>query len=331
METNTSTFSILVTEEQVKQRIDKFLADVLSQFTRARIQKLIEDDRVLVDGKPVKASHLVRANERIEVNVPEPVSSHIQPQPIPLDIVYEDDYLLVINKKAGMVVHPAYGNVSNTMVNALLHHCVNLSGIGGVKRPGIVHRLDKDTSGLLVVAKDDETHLRLSQQFSSRTIEREYTAVVWGNFRLKSGKITSYIARSRRDRTRMVVSESRGKLAITRFKVMEEFPLTSLLAVKLETGRTHQIRVHLAAKGHPVFGDLQYGGRKKMIMKLNQGKLQIALNLLSCIARQALHARTLGFVHPHTNEYLKFTSELPGDMSELIAEMQKAKSDSQSL
>lgn len=331
MENSVPTFSILVPVDSEQKRIDKFLAETFTQFTRARIKKLIEDDLVLVDAKPVKASHLIRPNELIEFTVPEPIQSHLQPQAIPLDIVYEDDHLLVLNKKAGMVVHPAYGNMSNTLVNALLYHCGNLSSISGVKRPGIVHRLDKDTSGLLVIAKDDETHANLSQQFALRTIEREYIAVVWGNFRIKQGTITSYISRSSRDRTKMVVSESKGKLAITRYRVLNEFPVTSLLSLNLETGRTHQIRVHLAAKGHPVFGDLQYGGRKKMIMKLNQEKMQIALTLLACISRQALHAKTIGFTHPYTHEFLRFTSDLPPDMQELITEMERIKVDHQIL
>lgn len=327
MEKPESNYTILVPDNNDPKRIDKYLAEVLSQYTRARIQKLIDDERILVDGKPVKASHTIRAHEKIEVSVPAPVESHIRPQNIPLDIIYEDEHLLVVNKKAGMVVHPAYGNMSNTLVNALLYHCDNLSGIGGVKRPGIVHRLDKDTSGILVAAKDDETHLALSEQFAQRSTERKYIAVLWGHFKEQNGEITGMIARSSRDRTKMVSSQTRGKLAITRYEVLEKFPLTSLVSVKLETGRTHQIRVHFASKGHPVFGDKQYGGRKKMIMQLNDKKIHIALDMLKCIARQALHAKTLGFTHPHTQEFMRFTSELPNDMIELIHVMQKSNVD----
>ncbi len=325
MENEERKFQFIVPLHQEKTRLDVFLIRNLEKFSRARIQKLIDDSYITVNGKKTKPSHAVRPEEIIDVCIPEPTPSEIIAEDIPLEILYEDEHLLVINKDANMVVHPAYGNMTGTLVNALLHHCGHLSGIGGVRRPGIVHRLDKGTSGLLVVAKDDFTHQQLSAQFSARTVEREYIAVVWGHFREKEGRIQSLISRSMADRTKMVFSKIRGKEAITNYRVIEEFPLTSSVSVRLETGRTHQIRVHLTARGHPVFGDRTYGGRSKQLKSLNQKDQQLALNLLRIITRQSLHAKTLGFIHPITRQELRFDSELPLDMRNLLRYLMRMK------
>ena len=314
---------LIVPENQSKIRLDKFLSQKFDKTTRSRLQKLISEAHITINGNPTKASHLILPHEKIEIYFPKPQQTEILAENIPLNIVYEDDYLLVVNKPAGMVVHPASGNKAGTLVNALLHHCKQLSGIGGVKRPGVVHRLDKDTSGLLVVAKEDYTHHQLSSQFSNRTTEREYYAIVWGNFRNTSGRIESKIARNTHDRTQMTVSEARGKKAITNYEVIKQYPLTSLLSVKLETGRTHQIRVHFSYRGHPVLGDQTYGGKQKQIISLNQKSKNLAMEILWLMPRQALHAKVLGFLHPVSKKYLRFDSELPLDMKNLVNYLEK--------
>lgn len=311
---------IVVPEAHAGERLDRFLASQLSDLSRTRIQKLIEESHVLIDGHAVKASHAVATGEEIVVRIPKPRKWELLPEPIPLDIVYEDDHLVVVNKPAGMVVHPAFANYSGTLVNALLYHCRKLSGIGGVERPGIVHRLDKDTSGLIVVAKDDLTHRALAQQFAEKTSEREYWAVVWGHPREKAGRVETRIGRSPKDRTRMTIHGA-GKIAITNYEVLEEFHLLSLVRCWLETGRTHQIRVHLAHLGHPVFGDPTYGGRGRRVSGLSKRERDFAVELLRMMPRQALHARALGFVHPITQETLRFQSDLPEDMSRLLQKL----------
>jgi 23S rRNA pseudouridine1911/1915/1917 synthase len=311
---------VVVPEARAHERLDKFLSEELPNLSRTRIQKLIEENQVLVEGEPAKASRPVAPGEQIEIRLPKPKKLEILPEPIPLDIVHEDDHLIVINKPAGMVVHPAFANYSGTLVNALLYHCRGLSGIGGVERPGIVHRLDKDTSGLIVAAKDDLTHRVLSQQFAEKSCEREYWAVVWGHLRQKEGRIETQIARSPKDRTRMT-THAPGKLAVTNYQVLEEFHLLSLVACHLETGRTHQIRVHLAHLGHPVFGDPTYGGRGRRVTGLSKSDRDRAVQWLRMMPRQALHARTLGFVHPISGKWLRFESELPADMAALLEEL----------
>lgn len=308
---------ILVPENHHQERIDQFLAHRIERITRSRIQQLIKDGKVTVNDAVVKPSHQVKPGECITVTFPPPRVYQLLPEAIPLNIIYEDESLIVINKQAGIVMHPAYANLRGTLVNALLHYSENLSTLSGDYRPGLVHRLDKDTSGLLVVAKNDYVHAHLAAQFFDRTIEREYRALVWGHFIQKSGRIETLINRSARDRTRMIISKT-GKPAITNYDVLEEYPLVSFLRVRLETGRTHQIRVHLAAKGHPVLGDPTYGGRNKQLIKLNQRDQQLALELLKLMSRQALHAKTLGFIHPETGEQMSFDSELPDDMQVVI-------------
>lgn len=315
--TDGKSFDFVVPPRKGKERLDKFLARSLSPLSRARIQKVITEGKVLVDGRVAKASHQVAPHERIEVCVPKPQKVDILSEDIPLDIVYEDEHLLVVNKQAGMVVHPAVANFTGTLVNALLHHCGDLSSVGGRQRPGIVHRLDKETSGVMVVAKDDLAHVGLSRQFAERTTEREYYSVVWWPFKKKRGRIETEIARSQKDRTRMTV-RSHGKVAVTEYEVLEEFGFLTLLKLKLKTGRTHQIRVHLSFIGHPVFGDLTYGGRNRQIGRLTNQQRQMAAELLNVMQRQALHARTLGFMHPHLEKFMRFDSDFPEDMKHLL-------------
>ncbi|OGC74450.1 MAG: hypothetical protein A2145_05845 [candidate division Zixibacteria bacterium RBG_16_40_9] len=315
---STPKFEIPVPPDKEGTRLDIFLASQNINLTRSRIQKLIETGKILVNNLPTKASHKVKAAEKITVEIPPPKESKILPENLPLNIVYEDDELLVINKPAGMVVHPAAGNYSGTLVNALLYHCKDLSGIGGVLRPGIVHRLDKGTSGFLVVAKNDSAHLKLSEQLQDKTLYREYIAIICGNMPKKAGSIQAPIGRSLKDRKKMVVTKIKSKEAWTEFKVLKSFSLCDLLQLKLKTGRTHQIRVHLSYLGHPVLGDPEYGGRIKWLSSLSVIKRKMAQELLNLIPRQALHAFKLGFIHPKTNQYQEFESRIPLDISKVI-------------
>jgi 23S rRNA pseudouridine1911/1915/1917 synthase len=308
---------IVVPEHQHKERLDQFLSLRLERITRSRLQKLIKNGNVTVNDEVVKPSHKVMPGEKIVITYPPPQTYKLVPEDIALNIIYEDESLIVINKQAGIVMHPAFANLRGTLVNALLHYSENLSTLSGDYRPGLVHRLDKDTSGLIVVAKNDFIHARLASQFSNRTIQREYRALVWGHFREKSGRIETLINRSTRDRTRMTISKQ-GKPAITNYEVMKEYPLISLVRVILETGRTHQIRVHLSAKGHPVLGDQTYGGQNKQIIKLNQKDQQLGMELLRLMPRQALHAKILGFIHPETDKGMWFDSEVPEDIQGVI-------------
>jgi 23S rRNA pseudouridine1911/1915/1917 synthase len=308
---------IVVPPKQSKQRIDVYLTNHIQNATRNKVRTGIDEGFVLVDGKKVKASHPVAPGEVIEITLQRPRRIAAQPEAIPLDIVFEDDQLLIVNKPAGMVTHPAYGNYSGTLVNALLHHCKSLSSVNTELRPGIVHRLDKDTTGLMVVAKNDVAHHLLAKQFSRRTIDREYTAIVWGKFKQRKGTIDATLGRSKRDRKKVAVT-AEGKNAITDYEVLKEFEYLSLVRLKLRTGRTHQIRVHLAHIGHPVFGDPTYGGRSNTWGGLDGKRALQAQNLLKLIDRQALHAKTIGFVHPVSKEVVKFESELPGDMLDVL-------------
>ena len=314
---------IIVSEHQHTERLDQFLVNRLEKISRAQVQKLIKHEQIKVNGKTVKPSHSVSRGEKIAIHFPRPPKPELLPENIPLEIIFEDEYLLILNKKAGMVVHPAYGNLSGTLANALVYHSQNLSTLSGEFRPGLVHRLDKDTSGLLVVAKNDFVHGQLSGQFSEHTVNREYRAVVWGHLKQKTGRIESFLKRMEKDRTRFVTSRDEGKFAITNYEVIEEYPLVSLIKLKLETGRTHQIRVHTSSQGHPVLGDQTYGGRHKQTIQLNQKERELANQLLELMPRQALHAKTLGFIHPETQKEMLFDSELPGDMRGLIQFLEK--------
>lgn len=277
-------------------RIDKYLTESLSGFTRSALAKLIEDENVLVNGKAVSKNYKLRLNDNITVFVPDAVPLETEPENIPIDIIYEDDDLLVVNKPKGMVVHPAAGNYNGTLVNALLYHCKDsLSGINGVIRPGIVHRIDKDTSGLLIVAKNDIAHLDLAQQIKEHSFHRAYQAVAYGNFKDDSGTVHQPIGRSPKDRKKMAVTDKNSKDAITHYEVLKRYGNFTHIRCVLETGRTHQIRVHMSYIGHPLAGDSVYGP-KKVITSLNG---------------QCLHAGEIGFVHPRTKKYIEFKSPLP--------------------
>jgi 23S rRNA pseudouridine1911/1915/1917 synthase len=306
-------------------RLDRFLAAALPDFSRSRLQQLLETGAVAIGARTIKdANHRVKPGEDYVVSVPPTAPAMPQGQDIPLDVVYEDKELIVINKPAGLVVHPAAGNPDGTLVNALIGHCgEDALAIGGEARPGIVHRLDKDTSGLLVAAKTERAMASLAKQFANHTIERAYNAVVWGAPRDSTGMIESQIGRSPFDRKRMAVLRGGGKLARTRYKVIEKFgpadrPFASLIECRLETGRTHQIRVHLTHLGHPLIGDPQYG----RIRTAPRGKSEAELHAFSAAAefsRQALHAFVLGFQHPSLHKTLRFEAPWPADFAELVA------------
>jgi 23S rRNA pseudouridine1911/1915/1917 synthase len=311
---------IVVPPKQSKVRLDVYLTHQIQNATRNKVRSAIDAGSVLVNGRLVKASHAIAPGEIIDITLPHPPRPEATAEDIPIDIVFEDDQLLIVNKAAGMVTHPAYGNYTGTLVNALLYHCNSLSNVNTALRPGIVHRLDKDTTGLMVVAKNDVAHHLLAKQFSRRTISREYWAIVWGKFQSKKGTIEANLGRSKRDRKKVAVT-AEGKHAVTDYEVIKEYDFLSLIRLKLRTGRTHQIRVHLAHIGHPVFGDPTYGGRSHLWGGLEGTKAQQAQNLLKIIARQALHAKTIGFVHPSTKEQIEFGSELPEDMKEILTRL----------
>ncbi len=308
---------IRVPGNQRPERLDVFLSHQIEHISRARVQQLIREEWIRVNGAiPLKA-YLVRPHDVIDVTLPLPERPEAQPEDIPLRIVYEDDDLIVVNKAAGMVVHPAHANYSGTMVNALLYHVQDLSGINGELRPGIVHRIDKDTSGLLLVAKHDRAHRFLSAQFRAHHIEREYCAIAWGRFQKPAGTIETCIGRSPKDRKKFAVVKE-GKNAITHYEVIKPFDYLALVRLRLETGRTHQIRVHLSHIGHPVFGDKTYGGANPNLAGGSHHNRQNAFNLLTLMPRQALHAKTLGFVHPTTRDFMRFDSELPDDFKAVL-------------
>ena len=313
-------YNFTVSEDQQSKRVDQFIVEELPSFSRTKIAKLVKEGARLINGKAVTDnSKKVTSGDEIELLVPEAVATDIKPQKIPLDIVYEDDDLLVINKPIGMVVHPGAGNPDKTLVNALLHHCKgNLSGINGELRPGIVHRIDKDTSGLLVVAKNDMAHNNLAKQFEEHSIQRTYLAFVWGMMKPIHGRIETFIGRSKYNRQKMSADVASGKDAITNYKTLEIFkgktiPDISLIECQLETGRTHQIRVHLAHKKNPILGDQMYGSKMRKIRDIDP-ELQ---KIIEEINFQALHAQSLGFIHPKTKEELFFTTELPKDLLKL--------------
>lgn len=290
--------------EDAGTRADVFLAAKLG-VSRSNVQKLLEDGRVKRGEKIIKANYKVRAAEMFVVDIPEPEPIEAVPENIPLDIIYEDDDVVVLNKARGMVVHPAPGNYTGTLVNALLYHCSNLSGINSAIRPGIVHRLDKDTSGIMIVAKNDAAHISLSQQIQSKNAVRTYLAVVRGNIKTDSGTIETQIARDKTDRKKMAVVKEGGRDAITDYEVLERFGKYTLVRCKLRTGRTHQIRVHMEYLGYPLVGDPKYSP-----MKTPFG-----------IKGQALHSHTLEFTHPRTGERMKFEAPLPEDMHKIITRL----------
>lgn len=304
-------------------RLDRFITRSVENASRNKVQQLIEAGGVEVNEVVVyKPGRIVLPGDRVVCRVPKPPPPEVKPENIPLDIVYEDEVLIIVNKAPGMVTHPAYANYSGTLVNALMYHTVNLSQERGEDRAGIVHRLDKDTSGLLVVAKTEFAHAFLSRQFADRTIDREYNAIVWGGFPAKTGEIDAPLARHKSDRKKMAVVEG-GKHAVTTWEVLEEFGAHSFIRLKLHTGRTHQIRVHLAHLRQPVFGDPTYGGRSILYGNVTANYKQFINNMLELLPRQALHARTLGFTHPATKERVYFESNLPEDMTLALEKLRR--------
>jgi 23S rRNA pseudouridine1911/1915/1917 synthase len=299
-----------VTPERAGRRLDVLLAELEPGLSRAQAQRLIAQGRVTVGGQRAKPSHRVRPGERIEASVPEPEASELSPEPIALCVVHEDADLIVIDKPAGLVVHPGPGHARGTLVHALLHHCPDLAGVGGVARPGIVHRLDKGTSGLLVAAKHDRAHRALAAQFRAHSIEREYQALVRGAPRADRGSVSAPIGRHPTDRKRFSTRARIGRAARTHWAVERRFAEHTLLRVRLETGRTHQIRVHLASIGLPIAGDPVYGGGRRGAS-------------LPGLGRPALHAAVLGFAHPRDGAWLRFESALPADLHAVLEELER--------
>lgn len=299
-------------------RLDVYLANKIPWLSRNRIQQLIESGAVQTSRPCPRCKDRVEAGELITLVVPPPKASTLEPQDIPLDIIYEDDDLLVINKQAGLPVHPGAGNPDGTLVNALLSKIGNLSSIGGVERPGIVHRLDKDTSGLLLVAKNDVAHRSLSEALARREIHRVYWALVLRNPTANSGTIRASVARHPAIRTKMAVVRNAGKEAVTHWRVLERFHGFSLIEYSLETGRTHQIRVHTASIGHPVLGDTAYGGSVARAAQLIPPRKQELLHSIRAVTRQLLHAKEISFVHPRTHQEMHFSSPLPEDFQKAL-------------
>ena len=313
-------YHFVASKGQEPLRVDKFLMNFIENATRNKIQQAAKGGNIWVNGNPVKQNYKVKAGDEVKVLFEHPPYEFLlTPEDIPLDIVYEDDELLVVNKPAGMVVHPGHGNYSGTLVNALVHHFKHLPKNSN-DRPGLVHRIDKDTSGLLVVAKTEQAMTHLAQQFFDKTSEREYVALVWGNMDEDEGTIEGHIARNPKNRLQMMVfpDGDQGKEAITHFKVIERLGYLTLVSCRLETGRTHQIRVHMKYIGHTLFNDERYGGNKILKGTTFTKYKQFVENAFKILPRQALHAKTLGFKHPKTGEFLRFDSALPDDMVECI-------------
>jgi 23S rRNA pseudouridine1911/1915/1917 synthase len=303
-----------VTKPEAGGRLDRFLQHYLPDLTRSQIKRLVTQDLVRVNGAPAKAGHPLRPGETLEVTIPDPVPVTPGPEAIPIEVVYEDEGLLVVDKPPGMIVHPGAGRPEGTLVNALLGRGTLLSPLGAPLRPGIVHRLDKGTSGLLVVAKTEPVHRELSRALAAREVDRRYWALIWGAPEAKSGRITGALARSRADRRRMQVVGRGGREAATRYEVLWSGGGVSAVVLVLETGRTHQIRAHFKYLGHPVFGDPEYGGRTRRAQALPPGHRDRARRALAVLPRQALHAGILGFRHPLTGKRLVFDSTLPEDV-----------------
>lgn len=300
-------FFEITNENDIGVRVDKYLSANIEGKSRSFIQGLIDSDSVIVNEKKIKSNYKLKDKDIIEVIMPEPVELDVKPEKLDLNIIYEDKDIIVLNKPQGVVVHPAPGNYSGTLVNGLLYHCNDLSGINGVIRPGIVHRIDKDTSGILVIAKNDEAHNVLAEQFKEHSIKREYYALVEGKFSKLEGTIDKPLGRNKKDRLKMAIVED-GKRAVTHYKVLEQYNNnTSLIKCILETGRTHQIRVHMASIGHPLVGDPLYGSKKQKFK----------------LKGQVLHAKTLGFIHPTSKEYMEFDSELPKYYLDLLEILRK--------
>ncbi len=296
-----------VMEEQEGERLDKFLSIIYPETSRSFFQKLIKDDGVLVNDKPEKASYRMSFEDVVTIHFPDAVETTIEPEDIPLDILYEDDDLLIVNKPKGMVVHPSAGHYSGTLVNAIMFHCKDsLSGINGEIRPGIVHRIDMDTTGSLIVCKNDNAHVNIAEQIKVHSVNRIYEGIVYGNVKEDEGTIEGSIGRHPIERKKMAINEKNGKTAITHYKVLERFGNYTYMQFKLETGRTHQIRVHMSSIGHPLLGDTLYSNGKSPFKNLNG---------------QTLHAKTIGFIHPSTQEYMEFSAPLPEYFEKLLSQL----------
>lgn len=308
-----------VTEELSGKRADIVLSHFLSDHTRSQIKKLIEDQNVLVNGKAIKPSKKFDQGEIVHVNLPPPVSIDAEPENIDLDIIYEDSSIIVVNKPAGMVVHPGAGVNSGTLVNALLYKCDDLSGIGGKIRPGIVHRLDKDTSGVIVVAKNDHSHNSLVDQFKSRTVKKRYLAIVEGSPKADSGLFESAIGRDPKDRKKISSKSKSGRASLTLWKILKRFASACLVESEPKTGRTHQIRVHFSEGGYPILADKVYGHKKKRNVELASAE--------KIVGRHALHASQIGFGHPDTDKWVEFTAPIPSDMNQALVYLEKNNKD----
>ena len=300
------TISITVSNEEEGERLDSFLAKRIKELSRSAVARLLKEGEILIDGKSVSANHKTKTGEIFSINIPDPEPLDAEPENIPIDTIFEDEDIIVINKRAGLVVHPAKGNTRGTLVNALLYHCKDLSGIGGKMRPGIVHRLDKDTSGLIVIAKNDQSHKALSEQLKSKTMGRVYVAVVRGIIKKDKDTIDVPIGRHPVYRKKMSIRTDTPREAVTDYEVLERFKDTTYVKVRLRTGRTHQIRVHLSSLNHPVLGDLVYGKHKTKL-----------------IDRTALHAMRLTLIHPGSGEKMKFEAPLPPDFEELLSRLRQ--------
>jgi 23S rRNA pseudouridine1911/1915/1917 synthase len=305
---------VVFTAEEKGQRLDVFVVERFPELSRSHVQKLIEQGNVLVDGSVRKANYKLRGGEAVQVTVPQAEPISVEPEDIPLDILYEDKDIIVVNKARGMVVHPASGVYSGTLVNALLYHCQDLSGINGEIRPGIVHRLDKDTSGVMVCAKNDTAHLNLAEQIRTKTAHRTYWAIVHGNIKEEAGIIKGDIGRHPTDRKKMAIVRENGKPAVTHFKVLERFGEYTLVECQLETGRTHQIRVHMTSIGHPLINDPKYGPKKSSPFAING---------------QALHSLQLTLMHPVTKEEMTFTAPIPNDIEKILTGLRNKRSKAQ--
>jgi 23S rRNA pseudouridine1911/1915/1917 synthase len=305
---------LIVPHDVAPERLDIFISREIGDITRSAARRLIEEGMVLVDGLPQKPSLKLKGGERLFVRIPPPLPAVPVAEVIPLEILYEDSDIIVVNKAAGMVVHQGAGNFTGTLVNALLGHCCDLSGIGGEIRPGIVHRIDKDTTGVVVVAKNDHAHRELARQFEAHSIKRVYMTLVYGVPKDDKGRIETAIGRHPVDRKRMSSSARHGRKAVTHWKVLGRYQGISLLRITLETGRTHQIRVHLSEAGYPLLGDPDYGSSGRVANVRDP----VLRQMIKELGRQALHAKTLGFIHPGTAEYVEFDTEIPEDMARII-------------
>jgi len=307
-------FTVTVTKRGEGRRLDQFLSETNLKLSRSQAKNLVQKHLIFLNQKTAKPSAHVKTGDIVSGTLPEPEPLSLKPEPLPLTILYEDSSIIVVDKSSGMVVHPAYGNRSGTLVNALLYHCKDLAGINGVLRPGIVHRLDKDTSGVMVVAKDDEAYHHLAKQFKNRTVKKVYCTIVYGMVSRDEGLIDSDIGRHPSERKRMSTRTKKGRPAVTRWKKVEEFDGATLLEIFPQTGRTHQIRVHLSSIGHPILGDPLYG-RKGRPGTIHDPVLRECVKRLN---RQALHAQRLEFTHPRTGERVQFVSPMPRDMEEVL-------------